>query len=414
MVIRKTEQMRSGNIFVFLILLYCIAVLIPNIFRENYSLVLVMLILVWFLFAIVKGLLNSGDGTIKCSKEDLKLIVVLICWFALIILYRILRISSAEWGNYMNTICFFSPVLMMLFVKKYMSLRQKKILANGILLIIVIGLADGIILISESIDPTSVNTVALLSFDACLFLFLNSRNVKKKIWYLIIMAEAFFYIVFCGMRGSVVIFLLLSIFLIIFSRFFNQKTTKTIWFVLLAILFLLMIFFSESILIFLISITNSERLVARFRDLLNVLQKGLTENSLSGRWGLIMLSLQTFCRNFNSILVGIGDHRYENTFGLDGYYASGIGGHSEFIDTLARYGVLGAIITIVLFYLIYKNLIKKQYNKSYRFQILSIALVFLMIGFTKGLYLPNIGIISFLLFPLLPELLVSNYEINKE
>lgn len=58
---------------------------------------------------------------------------------------------------------------------------------------------------------------------------------------------------------------------------------------------------------------------------------------LSARFDLIEKSFQTFFDNF---FIGIG-YKYAYSFG-DMFYI-GVGSHSEWIDSLAKYGIIGAI-----------------------------------------------------------------------
>ena len=109
-------------------------------------------------------------------------------------------------------------------------------------------------------------------------------------------------------------------------------------------------------------------------------------------------------------MFGIGDHRANYEAGVSAL-STGIGQHSDLIDSFARYGLLGVFLLGSIFMKGYK-LIKSFYGKYYRVQLFVIYTLFIFFGCTKGLFQPDIAIIMFILLPMLSTVL-NNETDNK-
>ncbi len=422
---------RCSNIYVVLILAYCIIFLTPYLSSYISRIIQISIMLAWVCLVVLKVFTRSIE------KSHLLIVGLISIWVFIIIFYKLLGVSSSEWGNYFMQMAYFLPVIMFLFAKKYMSIKQKKTILMGILLVAMFNIVDNIRLniiypgASEkvinlnwypelkglNIGNTQFNTMALLLFDAVFILFLNvKQKISKtsKILLVVSLIAIAYYIVACGMRGSIVLFLIASVILIYYSyKLDRNKEYVAKGFIVLGVGLFVICLFAQPILEFLADISE-ERLAIRFRDLSSFFNEGGTEDSFSGRLELIKLSLETFTTDVKSILFGVGDHRLESVSGsgTGGFYASGIGGHSEFIDTLARYGLLGAVFTILIMRNSYKTAVIIEKKNNCKIQWFVLFLIFLCCGFTKAIYFPNIGIIMFLLIPLISDFL--NNEVDKE
>ena len=163
---------------------------------------------------------------------------------------------------------------------------------------------------------------------------------------------------------------------------------------------------------FIIQNLQSERLAERMNDLLDFIQSGgktsqLKEGSLAMRLQLAQTSLNTFLSNPINFLIGIGDHT--QSFGGD-LIKSGIGGHSEFIDVAARYGVVGII---VFFYIIkeYYRLLKRLTDKRELQKYMNVIFyIFLMMGILNNVFEPMQLLFLYIVFPIVIEL--TNYNLN--
>jgi hypothetical protein len=90
-------------------------------------------------------------------------------------------------------------------------------------------------------------------------------------------------------------------------------------------------------------IIPSERLSKRFHEISTALfweDIEASSGSLSGRNRLMGVSWDTFTSSIGHFVFGAGEHYGDNTI---------IGHHSFFIDTLARYGIIGGVMMFVYF-----------------------------------------------------------------
>ena len=345
-------------------------------------------------------------------------------YIALIFVYKLIGYSSAEWGNYMHQLSFFIPMLLMFLIPDLLSNRQKTLLWWLVLAIMVFNIADNIYLsiLYPSLNSVSrfyqdeeflasINaggspfyTFSLLFFNVCFFVFLNS---KKKIKYAALVAaviSAIYILGFC-LKASVVVYFLLSLFL----QYFAYRTSNTfLFFVVIgftAILGIAVItVFQDSIVDFIISVSPDERLTARLVTLIDAENVEADISTATNRTSLYLLSVETWLSDISNFLFGIGDHRA--AFGAK---ATGIGQHSDLLDSLARYGLLGLMLLVTIF----KNFIKyllTLFGKQYKLQLVTIFVILIMCGLTKGIFLPGIGCVMFLLLPLSKDIIIKSKE----
>ena len=137
-----------------------------------------------------------------------------------------------------------------------------------------------------------------------------------------------------GYTTAFLLFLITSSFLF-FSREFNEKYLILVGIIAIVLFFLLFDLLSQG-LSALANVIENQEISSRLKDLSSG-REGL-EQSEDPRLKLYLTSLNTF---INKPLLG----------SLGG----GIGGHSFVFDTLATYGLFGAVIFIVLYTIIYKR-----------------------------------------------------------
>ena len=120
----------------------------------------------------------------------------------------------------------------------------------------------------------------------------------------------------------------------------------------------------------------------------------LAGGSVSGRAQLMELSWNTWLSSWRAFLLGVGDHRTGHI----------IGNHSDLIDTLARFGIVGGIIfsklSIAQFTFL-RLLDDKQ--SSYKTQCMIVFLLYIVRGFFGNILTPAIAVQVFLFLPLLFE-----------
>lgn len=343
------------------------------------------------------------------------LVMWVVAYVVIMILYKLIGYSSAEWGNYMNQLLFFTPLLLMLLIPDMLSIGQKKKLWWLLVFVMAFNIADNIRLcilypqlnsvsrlFQDEVFLASINaggtpfyTFSLFFFNVCFFVFLNCKEKATK--YLAMVAafiSAIYILGFC-LKGSIVVYFLLSLVLQIFA-YKTQNTT--LFFIVLALsaifAFVVLNLFKDAIADFIISVSPSERLTTRLVTLVDVENEEADIGTITGRTNLYLLSIKTWLSNFINFFIGIGDHRAQL-----GVKATGIGQHSDLLDSLARYGLLGLIVLFSIFRNYFRYLFS-LYNKKFKMQLVAISFLIIIIGFTRGLFLTGAGCVMFVLLPL--------------
>lgn len=232
-------------------------------------------------------------------------------------------------------------------------------------------------------------------FYSCMMFmaFLQSDKNKEKILFFIYFCISVYFITFCSLKASALLFMLVSMFLM----YVSVKSKKHIGMLLPLVIIGggMIYFFHNDIIYFFINIIDSDRITARLSVLTT---EGDLEDSssFSARGELWQVSLHSWLSSIESFFFGIGDHDWKRFLTTE---ASGIGNHADMLDVLGRYGVVGALIlysTIKIYY----DYLQKRFGSLFKFEILSFIILLLAIGFTKRFLTAQQAIVIFILFPL--------------
>lgn len=407
-------MVRQGNRFLFVFfLVWAIICSTPILGKSLYFAALLAV-------SIVSIFLNSSS-----YKFQRPIFWSVFLYLALIFVYKLIGYSSAEWGNYMHQLSFFIPILLMLLIPDLLSNRQKILLWWLMLVVMLFNIADNIYLsiLYPSLNSVSrfyqdeeflasINagsspfyTFSLLFFNVCFFVFLNCKEKKIKLVTLAAAVVSAIYILGFCLKASVVVYFLLSLVL----QYFAYRTNNTILFFFVIVLSVLLgvaviTVFQDSIADFIISVSPDERLTERLVTLIDVENAEADISIATNRTNLYLLSVNTWLSDISSFLFGIGDHRA--AFGAK---ATGIGQHSDLLDSLARYGLLGLIMLVAVFKHMFKYLLS-LYGKTYKLQLVTIFAILIMCGLTKNIFLPGIGCVMFLLLPLSKDIIMRSKE----
>jgi hypothetical protein len=408
----KKENIKIGSLFfAIIVLLLGAACLLPYMASNYIRIIQIGTTVIFFAYM----LLSSGKA--MYAKE---ITYGLIGFYSLILLYWWVGYSDASIGNYFYQITFFIPIAATMYCAREMPHKLNVSIFIALLLMMSVHLIRDIAIwrmygdlsfvelqeLGSSVISTSFSTTSLIVLSVSLFVLLNSKSPIIRILSAGIVIISFYFIVFCGQRGSVVILMLFSVAFIIYERFYH-KSGRNNASRLIALVggFLIIAIFGDELLTFLIRLSPSERLTERFLDLQNTYDNGVSDDSFSGRLSLEIMSIQTWLSDVVSFFFGIGDHRNEMNTGLSGFVSTGIGGHSELIDSLARYGIVGLGIIVYLYKYIWKFTLSLFEDTKQKNQVRAILILSVLISLTKGLFFPEIGISLFLLLPLSSVLL---------
>lgn len=246
-------------------------------------------------------------------------------------------------------------------------------------------------------------------------------TIKKMGWHLfsiLLIIPIAYYMLFQNTRGIAILLLFVELigFIVAYYEPRNQRNRGIFYFTMTILLVLVLFFVFIPIMNWAIENVQSERLAKRLEDLLDLRLAGgnsnkIAEGSLAARLELAQTSLNTFLANPINMLMGIGDHTL--SFGGD-LRKSGIGSHSEFIDVLARYGLIGALIYWKIMTSLFKWFKKLTGEREVFKYVNIIFFVIIMSGFLNQLFLPKPLLFMYLVFPILIEIADDGYNYQKK
>lgn len=341
-------------------------------------------------------------------------ILLLLWWLYEFFLYLI-GYSSASIGNYMNTLLFYDIIIKSIFVLCNCNDYQKKVIFSLTILILLSNIIISLYLLSvlgdeylvmyrnsEYYEDSGVFFVGTSFYNSLVFFIglllykLRKSSFFNSFLYLILISAAIYFMLSIETRATSLLLTLLLCLLIIY------KTTTKNKRVVLWIGLVFVVLFSTIIITSLIEILP-ERVAVRLNSLINP-KSGDSETYLS-RFELVMVDLKTFTSSLDNFLWGVGDHRGRDYWNL-------IGQHSYLIDTLARYGIIGAFFVcriIVSIYVAFKNgLSRPQFNNLF----VPMFIIFLLMSFTSHSFDVIIGIACFLLIASISH--NNIYTLNRE
>ena len=137
----------------------------------------------------------------------------------------------------------------------------------------------------------------------------------------------------------------------------------------------------------------------------------LDNSSLAGRFLLGMTSLKTFFSGITSFIWGIGDNiMIKEQYEFYDLLSLGIGNHSQFLDTLAKYGIIGGVIFVNIVKGMSIWLKKIAIRRQFSHYIGLFVFVFFFQSVLNNSLFPDLFIIIFILFPLLLKTNNRDYE----
>lgn len=396
------------NINFLLLCFFCIASITPIVNANLHIFVLPAVYLSWFLSAFFCGKFVKSHITV------LALIGLSICW-----LYKIFGISSAEIGNYFYISVFYTMPICMVFIQKNYTIKQKQILSWLIIIVFFISILSNIFLFNNistytqwsftaaqkdeelvktlNLGDTSFTVASMVYIGVLTILTLMKRGWERVV-FLMGLITSIYYNLVCAGRASVVILLVTMVsclILVYMNRGFYLNRALAIFISSLAVLLL----FGGPMFHFFGDVIENERLSVRMHDLGVLFEGGNTSDAETlGRGELSFLSINTWLRNPISFFFGIGDHRYE-AGSVEQVYKIGIGGHSSFFDTLARYGLIGFSLWIGLFVNIFKYLRKLPHNKMLGDLLYVACIVAFARSFMGGVFHAPFAVMTFVLLP---------------
>lgn len=222
----------------------------------------------------------------------------------------------------------------------------------------------------------SLSKKILLSFIVCLYIY-TVFSAGFVIAILLFIATLFLVLVPINKYYIILIFLFIS------STIILNKETISLWIYNFADFF------------------NNDIISGRLKDISYfILGQNLDEfSSVGNRWQGLILSFNTFIKN---PFTGVGAF-----YDLD-HISRGVGGHSQWLDDLARYGILGVLPFWLFLFSVYKQ--SMMFYNTFNLKVNRIFwLYILMLGFINPIFGNQLNITMFILIPFLPSI-SNNYK----
>lgn len=309
------------------------------------------------LIAALPALLIGGFilGKMPCPRTFPGTLVVVLGYVVLTLGYKFAGKSTSDLGYYFAEYKFLFVMLAMACAGPSLSKKQRLWLCVLALGVLVANMADNVRLWNmlgrlyiayfngegrtSNVADTAFATAAMLGMGGVFLLALHARRLFLKLASWALVPFFAFFLMFVAQRG-ITFFLGMAMlaFLALPATAYRADNAKTPALWLLAILTLLVLFVGEGAEVLLSGLAglleNSPRLHSRISHLVLFFQTSSlaeTGGSLAERIGMIKTSLDAFLQSPSTILFGIGHH---SSFDI-------VGNHSLFLDTFARYGLIG-------------------------------------------------------------------------
>ena len=340
-----------------------------------------------------------------------------IAYIVLEVTYELLGISHCEYVYYYFTICFFFIACIAMPIIEDSSRRQQNILLFSVFASLFCTIVLNFILrvqygsryvrLGDTVKGT--NAISTQYFSAIVLIagilltvLLFSR--KHKVIVSGMLAVIIIFEVYVGQRMIAVLFLLAMMAAqILFYR--KKSRAGYVILILLMLVAILVLFNLESILLWVSSMLKDTRIGARVDQILRMVQnsdiKG-SGGSLEARFVLMSNSLRTFFSSPKAFLFGVGEDRASNLL---------VGHHSQWLDQLAKYGILGTVLLITALrkcFSALRHLIRKDTDHYLRVQLLIFEMYFLLRGMFGYVLYPYFAIALFVVIPIILT------RINKE
>lgn len=395
------EKLRSttwGSIIGLLVLAVGIWALTPTIknsINQMYPVIVSMACLLLMIFAM--------RGKIRTSFAALLLVIVFI------VIYKIWGISDDTWANHSNIFMYIFTMLASEYMLLNLSAKRIKRCAIFLVAVLLLNLVYQYYLyftlgttlystrslLTEGIVAGGTSFVSDMMLIAMLFTVICFLKVgkKTKLFSAIIIAASYYYIVNIQTRATALIILTMFIVACFAIGFSNQITPSR-----------MIVFFGIVVgacvilptVVNCIAASDNAYFSRKFTAIQNVFtgtfiieESHLRESSLVARLYVTGVSLNTWTSSILHFLFGKG---YDAGF----YYISGIGKHSELIDLLPEYGMIGFFIFAYAFIGHFRFV--ASYIKNTRcFWLPMIAII--VYSVLNGIFLPDFGYVANLIIP---------------
>lgn len=353
------------------------------------------------------------------SKEERTFVKVSFVFLAIILLYWLIGYSSMEFGLLLRDVSWIMSGVIAIYAMKLFSERGLfvvyLIMLMALMFLMLLFLRDGRVLME--IDVLEASTVAsawysslyMLLSGLSLIVILNVKKMIPRIIAIMVLLASIYLNFFILQRGTTVIITIVEISLI-FVFLIKRRSMIIILSIIIVVVAIIALSIDNmiNILDWLAEVSPSERLSKRFDEMSIVLTYENMDaggGSFSARNDLMGVSWNSFTSSFSNFLFGIGEHTGSDIL---------IGHHSFFIDTLARYGIVGGVIVTTYFvkqYKIFMSVLDKNTEWALYMQCAIVFLIYVFRNFYGQLAYSLTNLVMLVFFPLTFQI-IRHYNHN--
>jgi hypothetical protein len=317
------------------------------------------------------------------SKNDHTFVRVSFLYLTVVLVYWLIGYSSTGIGDVMVVFNWIMAGVISVYVLKMFSERELNIvyvvlfMAVVVLMIIFIRIGRYLVVVEDANEAAGVanawyGSLFMLLSGLSLIVVMHVKSWLPRIVALAVLLLSLYLNFFILQRGTNVVFTLAEIGLIVV---FILRRKALVYLFSVVVIVAAIYVYTSGLLIdifdWLADIIPSDRLADRFREISTALfyeDINASRGSLSGRSNLIGISWDTFTSSIGHFVFGAGEHFSDNTI---------IGHHSFFIDTLARYGIIGGTLMFMYFKKQYQIIMSELDKNTERALYMQCAIVFL-------------------------------------
>lgn len=359
-------------------------------------------------------------------------------WFILLgwqLALSVIGYSTTSPNNYITRLPLYGiPIAATYIIRTYSHKEQRK-LFSFIVIVMLLNVFQNYMLAlrdpgffdtfqhgAEGMEMTNGGTTGFV--QACLFAIpccfmvwsrrLRIPQQKLALWG---MVAFIIYIMFVNTRATSFLILLFFVFALLYMRYIGSKIkNKMVGYALVVFLIVGAIAVSIPMLDWIATNTSSEGLSVRLNTVTESMATGEidenSEGSLGSRYLLGLTSFETWTKSIKNFIFGIGDDVAADGHLMD-LISVGIGRHSQILDFLAMFGIVGAFFLYKAWKSIFRCIKSQSSDKSTTLLIDIVIMGYIIMNVLNNTLVAGQNIIMFLLLPL-SVMMISNrqYIIN--
>ena len=341
------------------------------------------------------------------------------------IIYRLVGYSSADMGNYSHTILMLISIWMGMYMWKYESNRNRKVVFWVFIITFLVNIfysiqirvmfpefADALRQSEEMMSQYGKLNIGSTEYTYCAmfmavfaFIYLFRIEYKERIMpkslFLVIFVFLFYFIVVYGLSATALLSLLCSILGLMF--FIKGKEGLSLLFIVfLLVIFPILSLYSREIISFVTEVAG-EKIGSRIAAIFNVSSnRGKDDEGLFSRIPMLWYDIKYWFSDIQSFLFGWGYHTYGSAWdGVQDLLARNKnGGHSAIMDVLPKYGLFG--LTFLYFFISsYWKYIKRTFGSVSKEIGVVIFILVIFNNIVNKTLQPNVIFILSFIYPLL-------------